>query len=118
MNSAISGRDDAGAGVCWEGSLLMAPVYTDLRAIGGPARCLTRLFDNVVDLQRLVHDRLPFGAGGGAALAVFRQRQAQRSQQRIDLLSRGQMRQVRPGAERRLVQFVEGGQPAREKFAV
>ncbi len=30
MNAAISGREEAGAGVCWEGSLLMATVYTDL----------------------------------------------------------------------------------------
>ncbi len=37
-NSAISGREEAGAGVCWEGSLLMAAVYTDLGEIGGRAR--------------------------------------------------------------------------------
>jgi hypothetical protein len=35
MNSAISGCEETGAGVCWEGLLLMAAVYTDLREIGG-----------------------------------------------------------------------------------
>src|SRR3990167_4976776 len=28
-NASISGRAEAGAGVCWEGPLLMAAVYTD-----------------------------------------------------------------------------------------
>ena len=62
-----------------------------------------------MDLQRLVHDRVPFGAGGGAAAAVFRHRQMQRVQQCDDFLARRQMRHVRPRAERRLVEVVEGG---------
>src|SRR6185312_9845027 len=38
MNSAISGREAAGAGGCWERSLLMGTVYTDLSSIGDGAR--------------------------------------------------------------------------------
>ena len=84
-----------------------------------PARTkASSLRDDVVDLERLVHDRIPFGAGGGAALAVFRQRQMQRIEQRDDFLARGDMRQARPRAERRLVEVVERGQAAREEFAI
>src|SRR6202142_3820409 len=40
MNWEISGRDDAGAGVCWDLSLLIAPFYTDLARVAR-ARGLT-----------------------------------------------------------------------------
>ena len=33
MNASISGRDEAGAGVCWARSLLMAAVYTEFRRL-------------------------------------------------------------------------------------
>ena len=44
--------------------------------------------------------------------------QAQGIEQADDFLARRDMRHVRPGAKRRLVEIVKRGQPAREKFAI
>src|SRR5450631_1535805 len=70
MKASISGREEAGAGGC--GSLLMAGIlhrnhaacasrqdtrqYMTARVIGDNNRCI---LDYVVDLERLVHDRIP-----------------------------------------------------------
>ena len=51
-------------------------------------------------------------------LAVFRHRQVQRVEQRDHLLAGGDVRHVRPRAERGLVEIVERGQAAREELAI
>ena len=71
-----------------------------------------------MDLQRLVHDRVPFRARGSAPLAVFGQRQIQRIEQRDNFLARRQMREVRPRAECFLIEVIKCSQPAREELSI
>ena len=59
-----------------------------------------------MELQRLVHDRVPFRTGGGAPLAIIGQRQVQQVEQSDYFLSRG------------VVEIIERGQAAWEKFAI
>src|SRR5215467_12741314 len=79
---SISGLVETGAGLCWE-SFLIPKFYTEKLELARPPaassdgdivgwiQAYRALGDNVVDLQWLVHDRVPFRPGGGAALAVF-----------------------------------------------
>lgn len=71
-----------------------------------------------MDLDRPVERGEPFGASKGAAAAFFVNRQTQGGEERLHLLARGDVRQVRPRAERHLIDVVERGEAAREEFAV
>ena len=136
-NASISARGDAAAGS------LRAPVWTRGRLVafclpsraragvdparrairwhlGAPAQwplCGRLVGDQVVGLERLVLGGEPFGARRGAAPAASRRSAASARRSARDLLPRGHMRQVRPRAERGLVEIVERGQAAREELA-
>src|SRR6266403_610407 len=81
-----------------------------------PIKCLRA--DDIVEFERLVDLAEPFGAVGGAATAALVEREFQLAQQARNLLARGDVTEIRPGAERGLVEVVERGEPAREKLAV
>src|SRR4029079_6676502 len=79
---------------------------------------LADLSDDIVDLERLVHDGEPLRAGGGTPPAILRQRQLQRVENRNDFFSRVQLREFWPRAKCLLIQIIERGQSAREKFTI
>src|SRR5580704_11512752 len=74
--------------------------------------------EDVVDFERLVDLGEPLGAVGGAAAAALIERQFQLAQQAGHLLARRHMAQARAGAECRLVEVVERGQPTRKELTV
>src|SRR4051812_30041687 len=84
------------------------------RAAQWPTRPAASVGDDVVEVQRLVDGGKPLGPGGGAPSAALVERQAQGFEQRLHLLAGGEVRQIGPRPERRLVEVVEGGQPARK----
>src|SRR6185369_5246413 len=126
---SISGLDETGAGLCWE-SFLISKFYTEkmelARAPVAPSdgdinpwiQACRALGENVVDLQWLVHDRVPFRACGGAPFAVLGERKLQRIEQRNHFLTRRHMRKIWTRAERFFVELIERRKPAREKLAI
>src|SRR3954468_6932824 len=77
---------------------------------GGDSRA-----EDIVGIKRLVDLGEPFGTVSSAAAAAFVERQFQLAQQAGDFLAGRDMAHAWPGAERRLVEVVERGQPARKK---
>src|SRR5262249_2805540 len=73
---------------------------------------------HVLKLERLIQGGGPFGAGGGAAAAALVEGELKAVDERAHLLVRGHVRHARTSAERRLVEVVEGAQPARKQLAI
>ena len=90
----------------------------NIRSLRRSVSPAVRSGDDVVHLQRLVHHRVPFLAGGGTAAAAFRQRQIEGGEQRAHLLAGGDVRQAWPHAEHRGIEFVERGEATREELAI
>src|SRR5207302_6261085 len=84
----------------------------------GSARSGQSLGNDVANVERLVEGGEPFGARGGATAPALVDRKPQRVEQTADLLLGGHVRLVRLHPEGRLVEVVEGGEPARKEFAI
>src|ERR1700694_3475523 len=87
------------------------PAQYRAAACGSATGARTSVGDNVVGIQRLVERGEPLGARRGTPPAALVERQLQCVDQDLDLLPRRQMRGVGPGAEGRLVQRIERGEP-------
>src|SRR5712691_7679684 len=83
-----------------------------------PERNPRLVFDDVVDFERLVLGREPFGARRRPPLAALVERQLQGCDQVHDLLPGGHMGEARAGAERVLVEVVERGETTGEEFTI
>src|SRR5437660_7490085 len=76
------------------------------------------LGDDVAGVERLIERGEPLGARRSTPPATLVERQPQRVEQRSYLLLGCQMHRSWRGAEGRLVETVDGSQPAREELAV
>jgi hypothetical protein len=73
---------------------------------------------NVVNFERLVDLGEPFGAVGGTSTAALIKRQLQLAEQTRDLFPRGDVAEIRAGAERGFIDVVQRGKPAWKEFAI
>src|SRR5437899_2337438 len=74
--------------------------------------------EDVVDLERLVDLSEPLGPIGRTAAAALVERKLELAEQARHLFPRGEMAEIGPHAQRRLVDLVEGCQAARKELAV
>src|SRR5262249_38632873 len=79
---------------------------------------MRELGNYVVNLQRLVHDRVPFCARRGASPTVLTEGKMKGIEERDHFLPGSHMRQVRARAQRLFVEIIERGEPARKEFAI
>src|SRR5215207_1321109 len=74
--------------------------------------------EDIMDVERLVLGRKPFGTCRRPSLATLVERQLQGLHQRRDFLPRRHMNTARRSAEAVLVEMVERREAAREEFTI
>src|SRR5580698_9306625 len=134
----MSAREDAAGAWSWFGcrvgagarsgrSLLMGKTFAASQSSAIRWRSTARramaagtasIHKQVVGLERLCRGRNPFGTRRGAPLAALVDRQFERVDEKFHLVAGGGVRGVGSLAERILVDLVERGEAAREKFAI